>query len=33
MLAALPSRDPDLVELDFRRHATDGVELLLDDVD
>jgi DNA-binding GntR family transcriptional regulator len=33
LVAAFRSRDPDLVELAFRRHATAGVELLLDDVD
>jgi DNA-binding GntR family transcriptional regulator len=33
MLAAFRSRDPDLVEQVFRRHATTGVELLLHDVD
>jgi DNA-binding GntR family transcriptional regulator len=33
MLAAFRSRDPDLVEQVFRRHATEGVELLLDDLD
>jgi DNA-binding GntR family transcriptional regulator len=33
MLAAFRSRDPDLVERVFRRHATAGVELLLDDLD
>jgi len=33
MLAAFRSRDPDLVEQVFRRHATAGVELLLDDLD
>jgi DNA-binding GntR family transcriptional regulator len=33
MLAAFRSRDPDLVEQVFRRHAVAGVELLLDDLD
>jgi DNA-binding GntR family transcriptional regulator len=33
ILAALRSRDPDLVEQVFRRHTTAGVELLLDDLD
>ncbi len=33
MLAAFRSRDPDLVEQVFRRHAITGVELLLHDVD
>jgi DNA-binding FadR family transcriptional regulator len=33
ILAALRSRDPDLVEQVFRRHAFAGVELLLEDVD
>jgi DNA-binding FadR family transcriptional regulator len=33
ILAAFRSRDPDLVEQVFRRHATTGVELLLDDLD
>ena len=33
ILAALRSRDPDLVEEVFRRHATAGVELLLDEID
>ncbi len=33
ILAAFRSRDPDLVEQIFRRHATTGVELLLDDLD
>ena len=33
ILAAFRSRDPDLVEQVFRRHATAGVELLLDDLD
>jgi DNA-binding GntR family transcriptional regulator len=33
ILAAFRSRDPDLVEQVFRRHATEGVELLLDDLD
>jgi DNA-binding GntR family transcriptional regulator len=33
LLAAFRSRDPDLVEQVFRRHATDGVQLLLDDLD
>ena len=33
MLAAFRSRDPDLVEQAFRRHAITGVELLLHDVD
>jgi len=33
ILAAFCSRDPDLVEQVFRRHATTGVELLLDDLD
>jgi hypothetical protein len=32
-LRALRSRDPDLVEKVFRRHAFAGVELLLDDLD
>ncbi len=32
ILAALRSRDPDLVEQVFRRHAVAGVELLLNDV-
>jgi DNA-binding GntR family transcriptional regulator len=32
MLAAFRSRDPDLVEQVFRRHATAGVELLLNDL-
>jgi hypothetical protein len=30
---ALRSRDPDLVEQVFRRHAFAGVQLLLDDLD
>jgi len=33
ILAAFHERDPDLVEQVFRRHATAGVELLLDDLD
>jgi DNA-binding GntR family transcriptional regulator len=33
ILAAFRERDPDLVEQVFRRHATAGVELLLDEVD
>ena len=33
MLAAFRSRDPDLVEQVFRRHATAGVELHLEDLD
>ena len=33
MLAAFRSRDPDLVEQVFRRHAVTGVELLLRDLD
>lgn len=33
ILAALRSRDPDAVEQVFRRHATSGVELLLDGLD
>jgi DNA-binding GntR family transcriptional regulator len=33
MLAAFRSRDPDLVEEVFRRHAFAGVELLLNDLD
>jgi DNA-binding GntR family transcriptional regulator len=33
MLAAFRRRDPDLVEQVFRRHATAGVELLLEDLD
>ena len=33
MLAAFRSRDPDLVEQVFRRHAITGVEFLLHDVD
>ncbi len=33
MLAAFRSRDPDLVEQVFRRHAIAGVELLLNDLD
>jgi DNA-binding GntR family transcriptional regulator len=33
MLAAFRNRDPDLVEQVFRRHATAGVELVLDDLD
>jgi DNA-binding GntR family transcriptional regulator len=33
ILAAFRSRDPDLVEQVFRRHATAGIELLLDDLD
>jgi DNA-binding GntR family transcriptional regulator len=33
MLAAFRSRDPDLVERVFRRHAVAGVDLLLDDLD
>ncbi len=33
MLAAFRSRDPDLVEQAFRRHAITGVELLLHDLD
>jgi DNA-binding GntR family transcriptional regulator len=33
MLAAFRSRDPDAVEEVFRRHATAGVELLLDDIE
>lgn len=33
ILAAFRERDPDLVEQVFRRHATAGVELLLDDLD
>jgi DNA-binding GntR family transcriptional regulator len=33
ILAAFYERDPDLVEQVFRRHATAGVELLLDDLD
>jgi DNA-binding FadR family transcriptional regulator len=30
LLAAFRKRDPDLVERVFRRHATAGIELLLD---
>lgn len=33
LLAAFRNRDPDLVEQVFRRHATAGVELLLNDLD
>jgi len=33
ILAALRSRDPDAVEQAFRRHASTGVDLLLDDLD
>jgi len=33
LLAAFRKRDPDLVERVFRRHATAGIELLLDDLD
>jgi DNA-binding GntR family transcriptional regulator len=33
LLAAFHRRDPDLVEQVFRRHATAGIELLLDDLD
>ena len=33
LLAAFRRRDPDLGEQVFRRHATAGVELLLDDLD
>jgi DNA-binding GntR family transcriptional regulator len=33
LLAAFRQRDPDLVEQVFRRHATAGIELLLDDLD
>jgi DNA-binding GntR family transcriptional regulator len=33
MLAAFRNRDPDLVEQVFRRHATAGVELHLEDLD
>lgn len=33
LLAAFRKRDPDLVEQVFRRHATAGVELVLDDLD
>jgi len=33
LLVAFHRRDPDLVEQIFRRHATGGVELLLDDLD
>jgi DNA-binding GntR family transcriptional regulator len=33
ILTAFHERDPDLVEQVFRRHATAGVELLLDDLD
>lgn len=33
LLAAFRKRDPDLVEQVFRRHATAGVDLLLDDLD
>jgi DNA-binding GntR family transcriptional regulator len=33
ILAAFRKRDPDLVEQVFRRHATAGLELLLDDLD
>jgi DNA-binding GntR family transcriptional regulator len=33
MLAAFRSRDPNRVEAVFRRHATAGVELLLNDLD
>ncbi len=33
MLAAFRSRDPDLVEQVFRRHAVAGVEILLEDLD
>jgi DNA-binding GntR family transcriptional regulator len=33
LLAAFRRRDPDLVEQVFRRHATAGIELLLDDLD
>ena len=33
ILAAFRSRDPDLVEQSFRRHAFAGVEILLNDLD
>ncbi len=33
LLAAFRKRDPDVVEQVFRRHATAGIELLLDDLD
>jgi hypothetical protein len=33
LLAAFHKRDPDLVEQVFRRYATAGVELVLDDLD
>ena len=33
LLAAFRKRNPDLVEQVFRRHATAGIELLLDDLD
>ena len=33
MLAAFRKRDPDLVEQVFRRHATAGIELLLEDLE
>jgi DNA-binding GntR family transcriptional regulator len=33
LLVAFRRRDPDLVEQVFRRHATAGIELLLDDLD
>jgi len=33
LLAAFRKRDPDLVERVFRRHATAGIELLLNDLD
>jgi DNA-binding GntR family transcriptional regulator len=33
ILAALRSRDPDAVEQAFRRHASTGVDLVLDDLD
>jgi DNA-binding FadR family transcriptional regulator len=33
LLAAFRQRDPDLVEQVFRRHATAGIELLLDELD
>jgi DNA-binding GntR family transcriptional regulator len=33
LLAAFRNRNPDLVEQVFRRHATAGIELLLDDLD
>jgi DNA-binding FadR family transcriptional regulator len=33
LLAAFRKRDPDLVEQVFRRYATAGVELVLDNLD